>query len=190
MTDAVLELLLLAAGDDGRLVVADEAVDLLDLGAGDHVDLRVCLHLLQKPRQVLLGVEALEGVVELAVVAAEFLFLLHDVGLEALVGQRQGRRDAGQSAADDEGVVIHAQLARLEGLQELRLGDGHAHEVLGLLGGLDGLVHVDPGVLVADVGHLEEVAVEARLLAVLLEESLVGARRAGAHDDAGQIAFP
>jgi len=36
------------------------------------------------------------GVEELAVVAAEFLFLLHDVGLETLVGKRQGCRDAGE----------------------------------------------------------------------------------------------
>ncbi len=35
------------------------------------------------------------------------------------------------------------------------LGHGHAHQILGLLGGLFRLVHVNPGVLIPDVGHFK-----------------------------------
>ena len=186
---AVLELLFAVLALDRGLVVADEALDLFDLGGRVDVDELVRRNVLEELREVGLRVEPFEGVVELGVVAAEGLLALHDVGLIPLVGQGQGRRDAGQTAADDEGRVIDAQLAGLQGLEELRLGDGHAHEVLGLLGGCLGLVHVHPGGLVADVGHFEEVAVEAGLLAVFLEQALVGPGRAGGDHHSGEVVF-
>jgi hypothetical protein len=43
------------------------------------------------------------------------------------------------------------------------------------------VVHVHPGILVADIGHLEEVFVQASLADGLLEERFMGARRAGGH---------
>ncbi len=109
--------------------------------------------------------------------------LLDDEGREALVREREGRGDAGEPPADDQDRVVDAELAGFQGLEEFGLGDRHADQVLRLLGRLLGLVHVDPGILVPDVGHLEEVAVQARLLAVLLEEPLMGPGRAGGDDD-------
>ena len=64
-------------------------------------------------------------------------------------------------------------------------GPGHAHldELLGLLRGLLRLLGVHPARLVADVGHLEEERIEARLTQGVLEDGLVRARRtAGDHD--------
>ena len=54
--------------------------------------------------------------------------------------------------------------------------------VFRLFGGFRFLAHVHPGALVADVGHLEEVLVETRLPDRLLEQGLVGPRRAGGDD--------
>ena len=141
------------------------------------------------PARCLLRVEAFEGVVELPVVAAQLVSFSTMIGREALIRQRQGRRDAGETAADDQGRMVDAELARFQGLQEFRLGDGHADEVLRLFRRRLGLVHVHPGILVPDVGHLEEVAVQARLFAVLLEEPFVGSGRAGGDDDPARVLF-
>ena len=50
-----------------------------------------------------------------------------------------------------------------------------------------GSVGVHPARLVADVGHLEEERVEPGLAQGVLEDGLVGARRAAGHDDAVEV---
>ena len=136
---------------------------------------------------MLLRIETFEGVIEMTVVAAQLELLFHDVGFKSLIGQGQGRRDAGKPAADDQHGVIDGELTRLQGLQILGFGDGHADKILGLFRRRFGFVHMDPGVLVADVGHLKEITVQTGLLAVLLEKPFVGAGRAGGDDHAGQF---
>ena len=66
------------------------------------------------------------------------------------------------------------------------MADGHAHEVHGFPGRAFGLAGMHPGVLVADVGHFEEVLVEPGGLESLSEQGLMGSGRTGGHDDAVQ----
>jgi hypothetical protein len=42
---------------------------------------------------------------------------------------------------------------------------------------------VDPGILVADIGHLKQIFIKAAVLQGLLEERLVRAGRAGGDND-------
>ena len=62
----------------------------------------------------------------------------------------------------------------------------HAHDVLGLLGGLLLLLGVDPGAVLADVRHVEEVLVDARFAQRVAEQRLVRPRRAGGDHHAVQ----
>ena len=137
-------------------------------------------------RQELLRVLAVEEIPNVPRVAAQLGLALDQVDAEALVGQGQGGRHPGHAAADDQGVVIQRQRPLRERLDQAGLGHRHPHQRLGLLRGLLRLVHVDPGALVADVGHLEEVRVQAGLPERVAEQRLVRARRAGGDDHAVQ----
>ena len=76
-----------------------------------------------------------------------------------------------------------------ERLQQPRLGQRHPHQVLGFLRGLLRLVHVHPGTLVADVGHLKQIGIEAGLCHRVAEQRLMGSRGAGGHHHPIQIVF-
>src|SRR3990172_2924170 len=51
-------------------------------------------------------------------------------------------------------------------------------------------MHMDPGILVADIGHLKKIPVKTGFLAIFLEEPFVGAGGTGGHDDARQVLLP
>ena len=87
--------------------------------------------------------------------------LLDDGDLETGVGQVESGLDAGHPAADDEDVLVDLHLVGPERLELPGLGHGHLDDLPGLLGG-HRHVGVDPGAVLADVGHLEEVGVEVR----------------------------
>ena len=63
--------------------------------------------------------------------------------------------------------------------------DGRRHQGLGLRGA-GRLVRGDPRDVLADVGHLQQVGVQAGVLAGAAEGLFVQVRRAGRHDHAGQ----
>ena len=107
---------------------------------------------------------------------------LHQIGFETRVGQGQGSRHTGQPPADDQPVRDDVLLVSGQGSKPARFGHRHAHQVLGFLRGRLRLVHVHPRALVADVGHLEQVRVQPRLADSLLEQRLVGTRRARGDD--------
>ena len=155
----------------------------LQLGVFEHLDVGVQLHLLDQAFEVRANGLALVGGVHLPGVAAETVRFFEQHGLEALVGKAHGRGHAGHPAADDERLGHHVDPAAREGNAESGFGNGHAHLVLGLFRGLLGLALVHPGVLVADVGHLHQVGVQARLPQGVLEQRLVGTRGAGRDDD-------
>ena len=65
-------------------------------------------------------------------------------GPRSPVGQRQGGRHAGHAAADDQGGVGERHVDLVERLEQRGAGHGHAHQVVRLVGGLLGLVAMDP----------------------------------------------
>ncbi len=162
--------------------VAHVARDLLDLAVGHEGDVLV-LRAVHHARREDAGraVDGGEGLVQLGHDPADRGLLLHDGDLETGVGQIECRLDAGHPAADDEDVLVDVDLVRIEGLEQAGLGHRHLDDVPGLLG-RDGHVGVDPGAVLPDVGHLEEVGVEAAVLAAAPEGHLVHVGRAGGHD--------
>ena len=97
---------------------------------------------------------------------------------DALLGQGQRGVHAGHPAADDEAGPLHRRLGHVERFQRGRPGHGHPYQVLGLFRSHVPLVGMDPGALVADVGHLEQILVNAGLTDAILEQWPVGQRRA------------
>ena len=105
---------------------------------------------------------------------------------EPLVGQRQGGRHAGDAAADHQGRVVDRHGVLVQRQQSRRAGHGHADQVDRLVRRLAGLSGVHPGALVADVGHFQQVGIQAGIAQRVAEDRLVGPRGARGHDDAVQ----
>jgi hypothetical protein len=78
-------------------------------------------------------------------------------------------------------VFVHRHRDIIQGFQKAGLGYGHAEQVLTLLGGGRGLILMDPGALVADIGHLKEILVQTGVSEHILEGGLMSAGRAGRH---------
>ena len=126
-------------------------------------------------------------VAEVACVSSQLVLPLDEVDGVSLGGDVQSGGHSGDSSSDDGGGVGARALGSDERLEQACLGDGHPQEVLGLVGGGLVLVHVDPGALVTDVGHVEQVFVQASVPAGLPEERLVGPGCAGCDDDPVEV---
>ncbi len=106
------------------------------------------------------AVEGREGLGELGHVAADGGVPLDQHHLVAAVGDIEGRLDAGDAAADDQGPLGDRHGDRLELAVLLHPLDEHGDDVGRLGGGLFPVL-VDPGAVLADVGHLAQVRVQA-----------------------------
>ncbi len=100
---------------------------------------------------------------------------------EALIRQVQSRGHAADPAAHHQRGFVHRNAEVIQGLQKTGLSHRHAHQVHALLGGRLRFVLMDPGTLVADVGHLEEIFVQRGVAQHVLKGGLVGSGRAGRH---------
>ncbi len=119
-------------------------------------------------------------------VAAEARLALDEVDELAGVGELEGGGGARDAAADDQRVGAHVDGEPLQRLVARDPQHGCAHQVLGLLRRCDSIV-VHPAALLADVGHLDEVRVEARRLRGAAERRLVHAGAAGGDHDALEL---
>ena len=126
---------------------------------------------------------------DVAQISAQLILLFHQIGIKALPCQRQRGSHARQSSADDQGGLFYPDRLPVERLQQAGLGQRHADQVFGFLRGLLRLVHVHPGALVADVGHLKQVGIEAGLGQRVAEQRLVRSRGAGGHHHPIQMVF-
>ena len=164
--------------------VAHRAAHLLHLGVGQQGDVLVLAGLGHLGREDAgRAVQGGEGLVELGHVAADAGALLDEVDVVAGVGQLERGLQAGDAAADDQRGRVDLHVHRLQRLLLLdALGRG-VDQRLGL--GRGGrLVGAHPGAVLADVGHLAEVGVQAGVGAGAAEGLLVQVRRAGGHDHA------
>ena len=130
---------------------------------------------------------AIQGVVEVPEVASELVFFLEEIDLIALVGNFQSRGHAGDAASDDNRFVNYRQRNFTEGLDQPRIGDRHPDQVFRLFRRFSLLLHVNPGALVADVRHFEQVLVQSGLPHRFSEHRFVGSWRTGRHDDPVQF---
>ena len=193
-----------ADGDDGHTVLDglfgaaayDAADELTDVPVGPFdcrvqvdVDSRVCLDAGDEVRKACLHVRPFQRGAQLAEIASELGFGLDQVHVEPLVADRQSGRHTRQSASDHQRRGNHGGLPRLERPQVPCPRHGHAHECDGLFGGRGAVLAVNPGALVADIGHGEEVLVEPRDPQRFLEQRLVRSRRARGHHQAVEAMF-
>ena len=165
--------------------VADEALEVGYLGLQMDVHVRIVDQTLLELFDELRRPGAADRPVDGQGGAAERSLAFDQVDRVPHLGQRQRRRHACHAAADDQRRVGERDVDLVERLEQLGTGDGHADEVPGLGRRLLWLVAVHQGALVADVGHLEQVRVQSGLSERVLEDRLVGARRAACHTPPG-----
>ena len=101
------------------------------------------------------GIGAVEGPPDPTRDAAQLCLALDQRHLESLAREAQGRRHPGDASTKDDGPLIHLEPYVLERRKRGRPSHGHAHEILGFERRLRGMAEMDPGALIADVGHLE-----------------------------------
>ena len=95
---------------------------------------------------------------------------------------------ARHAAADDQHALIDVKGLGGQRFVAAQLFHGNLHQLGGLVGiGL--LVLADPRHMLADVGHFEHVAVEARAFHRAAEGRLMHARRTGRHHHAVEFVF-
>jgi hypothetical protein len=127
------------------------------------------------------AVECGEGLVQLGHVTTDGGLPLHQVGRMAGVGDVQGGLDTSDTPTHDHRGPRHWLLPGMKGFVQAHSFHGRTDQILGLRGG--GVhVRMHPGTVLADVGHFQEVGVQAHSLKGCPESSLVHSRRAGSHD--------
>ena len=94
--------------------------------------------------------------------------------------------DAGDASADHQHAGVDIHLPAFERLVEHHAADRGAHQIL-RLGGGRGVIGMHPGVVLADVHHLQEKRVQTGVGEGLAEGVLVQQRRAGGHYHAIQL---
>ena len=167
---------------DGDGEVADIAFDPLDFAVGQKTDLRMVGdidHL--RSHDALRTVEGGKGLGELGHVAADGGITLDQEDFVAAVGDIEGGLNAGDAATDDQGALGHRHGDRRQALVVLDPLDQHAHDILGL-GRRRGAILMDPGAVLADVGHLAEERVHPCRFDRGTKCLLVHARRTGGND--------
>ena len=169
---------------DAHGVIADVAVHLGDFRVAPERDVRVRAHLGHLGRQNAGGaIQRRERLVELGHVAADGRLALDEVNFLARVGQGQRGVNAGNAAAHHQHVGMDGDLLDFQGSMPRHARDGGARQGLGLLGGL-GAVGMHPGIMLADVDHVEEEGVQTSGLDRAPERMLVQQRGAGGHHHA------
>jgi len=121
--------------------------------------------------------------------AAKLCLPFHQDHFHPHVRQRPGGRQPGHPAANDYRPAHQGRLDVLRRFEEPGLGHRHPDQVFGLHHGQVPILRVNPGTLIPDVGHLEQILIQPRLGARALEERHMGARRTGRHHDAGEPMF-
>ncbi len=172
---------------DGDLEVADEPVHALDFRVSVEPDARMLPHFHHARRQdALRAIERGEGLGEARHLAADRGLALHHHHFVARVGDVQRRLDARHSAADHQRAPRHRNADGLERAVVPHLGHRQADQVDGLRGGLVAVV-MHPSAMLADVGHFDQVGIQARRSHGSPEGLQMHVRRAGGHHHAVQF---
>ena len=103
---------------------------------------------------------------------------LYQIYLMLRIGNLQGSLDTRNTPPYDQGVLVYRRTLGEERLMVLHPGHRCTDERLGFLGRLTPVL-VDPGCMLADIGHLKKEGIEARPLASPTEGGFVHVGRAG-----------
>ena len=92
---------------------------------------------------------------KLVEVSTQLGFLFNQVDRESLSRQTQGRCHPRGAAANDQGGFLDRNVDRIQGYVPADLGNCHADQLSRFLGGGLGVIGMDPGAVIADIGHLK-----------------------------------
>ncbi len=166
---------------DGHRVVADVAGHIGNFAVGQQLDIGILGHLHHLGgADAGRAVQGGKGFVELEHVAAHGRLAFHQVDGVTGVADIQGGLHAGDAATHDHDVGMDVHGPCFQHLVEIYAVDGTGGQGLGLAGGLI-FIFGDPGYLLANRGHLEEVGVQPGALAGALKSFFVEPGRAGGH---------
>jgi len=172
---------------DRDLEVADVALDQFDLTVGVELDFGVVGHVDHLGGHDALGtVQGREGFGELGHVAADGGLALDQDDFMAAIGDVKRRLDAGDASADHQGPLGDRYSDGGQHAVLLDPLDHHADDLDRLDGGLL-LVLMDPGAVLADVGHLAQEGVQAGGFDRFSESLLVHTGRTCRHDDMREL---
>ncbi len=153
------------------------------------VDAGVMEHLFHLALQEAPHIYALQSRCDLPQVPAQPVLFFNEGHVAALLCEAQRHGDPGYSAAYDEAALCDRDGGLLKRFDASRIRNSHAHQDLGLFCGLFLFLYVDPGTLVPDIGHLEEILVQTGISDERSEKGLVGPRGARSHHNPVQAVF-
>ncbi len=94
---------------------------------------------------------------ELEGIPTQVLTLLNQIGFKPLIGQIEGCGQTGQTPADHQGLLDHIKGYFIQRFQKMGPGHGHPDQVFGFFRGQGRIILMNPGTLIANIGHLEEI---------------------------------
>ncbi len=152
-------------------------------------DRRMLLDLPDQVVDVRGNVVAVAGPGQIAAEGAQTAPFLEQLDGKALLGDAQGRGHAGYAAPDHQRLLRHAPGQTVQRREQPGFGHGRGHQPFGLFRGQRRLALMHPGDMVADVGQLEKMRVQARSAQGFLVEQFMRLRRARGHDHAVEPFF-
>ena len=175
---------------NGDVKVTDVTFNGFDFSEGVQFDAGHAAGFGHLRRQNALGtVKRRERFVQLGHTTADGRFFLDEVGFNAGFGEVHGGLDTGYTGTDDHGAVLDGNGHRVQVFQKGGFGDGDTDGVFGFGSAAFPVVHVDPGALVTDVGHLETERVQAAVGGGGTECGFVKTGSTGSDDDTGKVFF-
>ena len=169
--------------------IPHEAIDMGHRGSLVDRDPGMGLRVRDEPFQKRRHRLALPGGLEVSSISPQPVRLLHQIHGIALAGQGQSCGEARHPAARHQGGTAQGKVGLLKGRSQISLGHGHPDQIDRLDGGRVRVFGVDPGIVVPDIGHLDEIFVQAGGDQGLLEKGLVGPGGAGGHHDPVEVVF-
>ena len=148
---------------DGRFEISHKPFHLFYLGIHEDLYVAVGLYRFNQSGQMLLNVFATPGFVEIARLSAKGIGLFYQKGSVSLLGHIFSRCHTGNAASDHKGCMGDRHGRFFQRFKQGRLGNGHSDHIFRLFRGLFGVIFVYPGALVAYIGHLEQILINARI---------------------------
>ncbi len=187
MVNCLLSLVLALAAGNHRGKVADKSGGLHQLRIADDIYVFGSVNFGDQALQVRLHLVACQGMVQILEITADTLPFFNEDRIKSLLGKVQGGGHSRYACPYNQGLGCYRYRLLGQRLNMSGLGNGHAHQILGLDGGKLRLSGMNPGTLVADIDHLKEVPVQTGIAQGLLKERLMGTRRTGCYDHPVQL---
>jgi len=159
---------------NARLEVAHVPGNIFDLAVCQHFDVGMSTdihHFRTKYSYTTLDVRI--DLVQLRHDAADGRFAFDQVDLVAAIRQIQCSLDARHASPYHQGCPRDRDLFLVLGIQPVRPRHRHLDDALGLARGRFTVIGRDPGTVLADVGHLQQVRVQPRPLDTVAEDWLI-----------------